>query len=308
LTTQYGQAVKLSGAVAGPTLVSYPSGSVRGTSPVIAAVPVPGERIGIITERTPFHPVDHMWPDQPADLGTIIIDGAAFAVVDCVLGASPEGSGECLLGTDIPVRRGAEGWIWFVVHVAQGPAVSPDELVGKNTELRPDPERRAGLSSGHTACELVTLAVNRVFGDWWSKPAETDPLGSPNFDRLAITSSRIGLYRARDEYRLGKSLRKKGFAADRLTADLDAAAAAISTVMNDWVTAAAPVSVVADGPELTAFRTWRCALPEAQVVVPCGGTHVNSTADLGPVTVSLALDSTGTALTMLTTTTAPRVG
>jgi alanyl-tRNA synthetase len=302
------QAVKLSGAVAGPTLVSYPSGSVRGTSPVIAAVPVPGDRIGIITAATPFHPVDHTWPDQPADLGSIAIDGAEFTVADCVLGASPRDSGECLLGTDIPVRRGTEGWTWFVVHVAEGRAASPDELVGQNTELRPDPERRAGLSAGHTACELVTLAVNRVFGDWWSKPVEADPLGSPNFDGLAITSSRIGLYGARDEYRLGKSLRKKGFSADRLTADLDAAAAAISAAMNDWVAAAAPVSVIAEGPELTAFRTWRCALPEAEVAVPCGGTHVNSTAELGPVTVSLALDGTGTSLTMLTTLTAPRVG
>src|SRR5437016_2317545 len=36
----------------------------------------------LVTDRTPFHPVDNHWPDQPGDRGTITTGDAIASVVD----------------------------------------------------------------------------------------------------------------------------------------------------------------------------------------------------------------------------------
>jgi hypothetical protein len=50
------------------TLVSFPDGGLTGTSPVLAAVPLEGG-YGVIVAQTPFHPLDHTWPDSPPTPG-----------------------------------------------------------------------------------------------------------------------------------------------------------------------------------------------------------------------------------------------
>ncbi|MEV4803712.1 metal-dependent hydrolase [Nonomuraea sp. NPDC049421] len=237
--------------------------------------------------ETPFHPLDHTWPDQPADRGTL----GGLPVLDCVTGAA-DGSGEILLGPAIPVRRGAEGWEWLVVHVTSAPLP-----VGEEVDLEVDREHRTALSAGHTACHLAALALNAVLADRWRKEARPDSLGNPDFDQAAITSSRIEPHGSVDVYRLGKSLRKKGFSAE----DLDPAqvAAQVNELLARWVAAGAPVRVEVPGPELTARRTWHCSLPEGEASIPCGGTHLTRTSELGRVSVALTLDDA--ALTMRTT-------
>ncbi|ERB62615.1 hypothetical protein N779_25375, partial [Vibrio coralliilyticus OCN008] len=66
----------------------------------------------LITEMTPFHPVSHIWPDHPADKGTI--DG--HVVIDCLVGAVELSSDELYVGSAIPVKRDEEGWAFVVVH------------------------------------------------------------------------------------------------------------------------------------------------------------------------------------------------
>jgi alanyl-tRNA synthetase len=256
------------------TVVTFPHGHVSGRSTIVGAVPV-GARHGLVVSETPFHPLDHTWPDQPADRGTL----AGLPVVDCVTGALADG-GEVLIGADIPVRRGAEGWEWLVVHVTERPLP-----VGTEVDLEVDAVYRAGLSAGHTACHLAALALNAALAGRWRKEAAADGLGHPDFDQTAITSSRITEYASVDEYRLGKSLRKKGFTADGL--DPAEIAGDVNERLKSWVTAGAPVRLDVPGPGLTARRTWRCALPEGEPSIPCGGTHVRSAAELGEVTVEL---------------------
>ncbi|MFI7615268.1 metal-dependent hydrolase [Nonomuraea terrae] len=268
------------------TLVTFPEGRTSGRSPIVGAVPV-GERHGLVVAETPFHPLDHTWPDQPADRGTI----GGLPVADCVTGAR-SADGEVLIGEAIPVRRGAEGWQWLVVHVTETPLP-----VGAEVDLEVDAGFRAGLSAGHTACHLAALALNAALAGRWRKETRTDALGHPDFDQAAITSSRISPYGSVDVYRLGKSLRKKGFAAD----DLDPAKVAqeVNDLLQAWVAADAPVRVEVPGPELTARRTWHCSLPDGEASIPCGGTHVGHTSELGRVEVALTLDDA--ALTMRTT-------
>ncbi|WP_113702984.1 metal-dependent hydrolase [Nonomuraea lactucae] len=271
------------------TVVTFPDGHVVGRSEIIGVVPV-GARHGLVVAETPFHPLDHTWPDQPADRGTI----GGLPVADCVTGAwSAEG---VHLGGDIPVRRGAEGWEWLVVHVTDSPLP-----VGETVDLVVDAAHRTALSAGHTACHLAALALNAALAGRWRKEVALDGLGHPDFDQMAITSSRISPDASVDVYRLGKSLRKKGFTADGL--DLDQVAGDANQRLKAWVAADAPVRIDVPGPGLTARRTWHCALPDGAASIPCGGTHVARTSELGGVTVALSLSPDGSELTTRTTVT-----
>ncbi len=62
------------------TLVTFPTGATEGASAVRELVPLgvpelPAGGLGLIVDTTPFHPVDHTWPDQPGDSGTVLVDG-----------------------------------------------------------------------------------------------------------------------------------------------------------------------------------------------------------------------------------------
>ncbi|MEV0619060.1 metal-dependent hydrolase [Nonomuraea sp. NPDC050404] len=269
------------------TLVTFPSGLTSGRSQIVGVVPV-GDRHGLVVAETPFHPLDHTWPDQPADRGTI----GGLPVVDCLTGAR-SAAGEVFLGADIPARRGAEDWDWLVVHV------TPEPLpVGSEVDLEVDAGFRAALSAGHTACHLAALALNAALADRWRKEVRADALGSPDFDQAAITSSRIGPHHSQDVYRLGKSLRKKGFAADGL--DPAVVARRVNEQLAEWVAADAPVRVEVPDAGLTARRTWHCSLPGGEASIPCGGTHVSGTAELAGIGVELSLSPEEDTLTMRT--------
>ncbi|SEH02835.1 alanyl-tRNA synthetase [Nonomuraea solani] len=259
------------------TLVTFPGGRTSGRSTIAGTVPV-GDRHGLVVAETPFHPLDHTWPDQPADRGTI----GGLPVVDCVTGAQSN-AGEVFIGADIPVRRGSEDWSWLVVHVTETPLP-----VGTEVDLEVDPAFRAALSAGHTACHLAALALNAALADRWRKETRLDALGHPDFDQAAIASSRIVPDGSVDVYRLGKSLRKKGFSAEDL--DLAKVARQVNDRLEAWVAADAPVRLDVPGPGLTARRTWHCSLPEGESSIPCGGTHVSRTGELGRVEVTLSQD------------------
>ncbi|HIY67673.1 MAG TPA: hypothetical protein H9830_15515 [Candidatus Agrococcus pullicola] len=260
------------------TNVTFPAGDVAATASVTEVLPAGG----VITDLTPFHPVDHTWPDQPADTG--IIEGDA--VSDAVMAArSPEG--EWLLASNIPVKRGAEGWEWAVAHIVRD---AERFTVGQRVHLSVDAGRRHALSVGHTACHLASLALNAALQDYWSKDARFDALGRPDFDGTANQRSRIVASGARDEFRLGKSLRKKGFDTARLLDSLPELQGAVNRRLDAWIATAAAVRITTEGPRITDVRRWECELPEGTASIACGGTHVTSLAELGSVSVTLTAD------------------
>ncbi|SDY44051.1 alanyl-tRNA synthetase [Micromonospora pattaloongensis] len=277
------------------TLVTFPAGELTAETTIRLTVPV-GDRHGIVCATTPFHPIDHTWPDQPADQGTLTVGGQALAVEDCVIGAAPrDGSAPISTGDDIEVRRDDPDWNWYVVHVV---AADPGAVTGERAGLEVDPVWRHGLSAGHTMCELVGLALNRELAGRWTKPVKDDALGHPDFDKLAITRSRIQPTGSVDHYRLGKSLRRKGFSADRLATELPELEAGINAVMERWVAEDATVGVETEGPGVDAMRTFYCELSDGAVRVPCGGTHVTRTGEIGFTQVSLSLSDDGSELRM----------
>jgi len=285
------------------TLVSFPAGEVAGRATVLAVERLADGRYGVITDSTPFHPLDHTWPDQPADTGVLAVGDAELPVVDCLTGAvGPEDASTLLLGADIPVRRGEEGWAWLVVHVLDDPATPEVVRPGAEVEVRVDAERRGALSASHTGCHLLALALNAALAPRWRKdPGRSDALGHPDFDSLAMDTSRMDTTASTDVYRIGKSLRKKGFTPDGLAEDLPAIEAEVNARLREWVAADAAVRIEVPGPELTARRQWTCELPEATATIFCGGTHLHHLGELATLRTELELNEDGTRLTAVTT-------
>jgi alanyl-tRNA synthetase len=279
------------------TVVTYPDGDLAATGTVLHLEPLADGRTAVLLDRTAFHPVDPVWPDQPADTGTLAVGGRSYPIVDAVVGAT---DGATLHVGDAPVRTGTEGWAFVVCHLVEDAAgLEP----GATATVTADGDRRRALSAGHTACHLASLALNDALSPLWTKEVAVDGRGRPNFDQLAITTSRILPDGSVDEYRIGKSLRKKGFAAAELAGRLGEVSAAIDASLATWVAAGAPVAIVRDGDGLGERRRWRAELPEGAVEIPCGGTHLRSLTELASVTVSLELTEAegALALTMRTT-------
>lgn len=263
-----------------PTVVTFPAGDLVAQASVQAVLDTARGPV-VVTDRTPFHPVDHRWPDQGADVGVLATEESRLPVTDCVIVAT---DGEAVqVGAEITARRGDQGWVFAVGHVVSGPA--PAE--GQPVQLTVQEQPRAALSAGHTACHVASLALNAALSGSWSKPVPVDDLGSPDFDGQALTGSLITPFGATDRYRLGKSLRKKGFDASGI--DIDVVAAAVNERLAAWVAADSPVRIETAGPLLTDLREWVCELPEGIARIACGGTHLTSLGQLGAITVTLEM-------------------
>ncbi|HMM83554.1 MAG TPA: metal-dependent hydrolase [Terrimesophilobacter sp.] len=279
------------------TVVTYPTGATSGTATVLHVEKI-GDVFAVLLDTTPVHPVDAGWPDQPADRASFEWNGGRADVTDCLVAAT---DGETLaLGAEIPVRKGAEGWAFVAAHVVT--EAPPDGMV---VTVDVDDKFRRALSIGHTGCHLASLALNRALADRWAKTVREDALGSPNFDAEANDVSRILENGSRDTYRLGKSLRKKGFRTDGFADGLAAVEDAINASLQSWVGAKLPVRIDRDGDRLTDRRYWVCEFPEGAARIPCGGTHANDLGELKGLTARLSLeDHEGTPVLVMETTSA----
>jgi alanyl-tRNA synthetase len=279
------------------TRVTYPDGALTSTGTVLHVEQLPDDRAAVVLDETAFHPVDTAWPDQPADRGTLVSGSDEYEIRDAVTGGIHEGV--LYLGQDLPVRGGTEGWIFVVAHIVDGQG----PIVGDSVEIRVDGEYRAALSAGHTACHLASLALDAALADAWSKPVSTDALGNPAFDALAIATSRIAPNGSVDVYRIGKSLRKKGFTPAALD-ELAAVEERANTLLEQWRSAGGAIRIERDAPELSARRTWVCELQGGRTDIPCGGTHLTDIHQLDQITVSLATNDIDGARELTMTTTA----
>ena len=284
------------------TRVTYPDGALTTTTEVLHVAPVGDGRLAVLTESTCFHPVDAAWPDQPADAGALRAGGVAVPIRDAVVAATD--GAELFLGDEIPVRKGTEGWAFLVAHVVDDEAAIAE---GDEIEIESDASVRAALSVGHTACHVASLALNRALAGNWSKPAREDALGSPDFDGIAIATSRIEPNGSTDTYRLNKSLRRAGFDTGAVAGDLlDTLAAAVEATLAEWADEGAAVGIDRDGDGLTDRRYWVCELPGGTARIPCGGTHVAALSELGRVHVRFELgEDAGTPVLSMRTTAHP---
>ncbi|UNK69590.1 hypothetical protein [Microbacterium sp. H1-D42] len=281
-----------------PTHVSFPDGSTTGEGEVLL---VDRDASVIVVDATPFHPVDHTWPDQPGDAGIMRVGDARVDIAEAVMAAISD-EGTLAVGTDIPVKRGGEGWTWLVGHRVAGD-IPASVAAGAVVAMEVDADRRAALSRGHTACHLASLALDAALADLWRKEIGTDPLGNPDFEGRSNQSSRIHSDGSVDEYRLGKSLRKAGFDSEGFASSLPDREARINAKLAEWVASDAASRIDTEGPSIIDRRSWRCDLPEGGVGFLCGGTHVTSLGEFASITVSL--DLSDPQLLVMTTTAVP---
>ena len=283
------------------TIVTYPAGDLTSTGTVLHTEALDAGRRVVVLDVSACHPVDSAWPDQPADRAVLTVNGVDLDVLDCVVGAT---DGDALyLGGDVPVRKGTEGWAFVTAHIVDDALAAEAGLVeGSEASLTVDADYRHALSVGHTACHLASLALNAELAGSWSKDASLDALEHPNFDALAIETSRIHERGSLDAYRVGKSLRKKGFAPARLADDLGEVERGVDARLSAWVASGAAAAIHRDGDRLTDRRFWTTTLDGHPVSIPCGGTHVASLAELSDPQVTLHAQQGDAALELRMTT------
>jgi alanyl-tRNA synthetase len=248
-------------------LVTYPAGSIAESSTVTAVSRVNGEVLFAV-DRTPCHPESPRWPDQPQDRCTLERYGVQMPV-QCHEGFLREGE----LSVGIPTEGSApltQEAVPCVVHRAGAEA---EMAVGDTVSLRVDERYRKAVSRSHSRCHLVSLALNAALANAWRKDQSTlDSLSNPDFDKLAILSSKIDERGSLDIYRVGKHLRKSGFSVEALS-DTEALARQVQAITRAWLMSSPEVSVTPGECRLEERRTWSCALPRGTASFPCGGTH-----------------------------------
>ncbi len=224
------------------------------------------EATHVVTDVTPFHPVSHIWPDHPADKGTLTIKGMKFEVVDCQVGAVELASGELYIGQAIPVKRDTEGWAFVVVHVL--PFTDTFDA-GDIALLEVDKEYQLSLSRGHSAGHIAYLALNKVLAqNYWRKDADRkDPHGNYDFNSYAQETSFVTQDKCLDTYRLGKTLRKRGLNSADMLSDLKSIEQQVNVLLGDWLKRDAAITVDCHGEHLTDSRYWQCDLGEGEIAV-----------------------------------------
>ncbi len=245
------------------------------------------EATHVVTDVTPFHPVSHIWPDHPADKGTLTVNGKSFDVIDCQVGAVELASGELYVGQAIPVKRDTEGWAFVVVHVLP---FTDTFGAGDIALLDVDKEYQLSLSRGHSAGHIAYLALNKVLAQsYWRKDADRkDPHGNYDFNSYAQETSFVTPDKCLDTYRLGKTLRKRGLNSADMLSDLKSIEQQVNVLLGDWLKRDVAITVDCHGEHLTDSRYWQCDLGESEIaVIPCGGTHASHLSDFGSIHVTL---------------------
>lgn len=271
------------------TKVTYPQRATEGKGSILVLESYPKDenKIMIITDSTPFHPADHNWPDQPCDRGVISIDEYEMEVIDCITAALHLEKKEYYFDKEIPVKRGEKNWIFAVVHlIKKDESLLKQEFIGKEATLQVDKDYRRLLSASHSACHLTAFAFDKTTKDFWKKEVKQDSLGNPNIDQIAMQKSFMTISGSHDQYRFGKSLKKKGFEVAEFFENVKEVEEQMNKQIQAWLQSGAEIDIEASSPSLESVRFWECKLPEGIARIPCGGTHLSNLDEFASITVS----------------------
>lgn len=272
------------------TVVTFGGGGLSEEAVLLFAAPQNGAWI-VVTDRSPFHPVSLTWPDQPGDRGALVLAGGEqAAVIDSRTGLLNAATGALLTEAEAAaLPRGTPDIHAVVLHIVES-ATGFASHIGTRVRLEVDRARRDALSLQHTGIHLAALALNQCAASFWTKDyADLDALGVPNLDKAAVAGSEIAEDRSTDRFRIGKSLRKKGFDRDAFLADLPGRGRDIKDCLDRMLApGAVPVTVSPGEGPLDGRRIWSTHLLGAEVAIPCGGTHLADLNRIAAIEVELA--------------------
>lgn len=285
------------GTLRSPTVISFPNGSLSEQCTIQAILAV-DDTYMVVMDRSPYHPTDPWWSDQPGDVGSLRLGASTMEIIDSRT-VVETADGVIWVGPEVPPKRADDSRL-FVGHVLHAPSsFSADDLIGQKVLLEVHARRRQRLGAAHSRSHLFAIALNATLAPLWSKPVLLDSRGSPDFDRLAISSSRIDEGGSTEIYRLGKSIRKKGLDISTLGARLEPLIGAATEQVNQWISLDVPIEVTTGQElELTSRRSWACDLPGGRAEIPCGSTHVARTGLLGTLAVTPEWNSEAQTLTL----------
>ena len=258
------------------TEITYPSGKTEEKSTIIAVSTLPNDenKIAIFFNKTPFHPIDFRWPDQPADRGYIIVEDQTIAIDNCLVAVKPLREDYLFFDKEIPAKcNEMDGWKFLVAHIVEYPESKAEKLIGKKAILQVDVSYRIQLSCAHTACHLAALALNQVLLEYWSKEfKKLDARGNPDFDSCAILSSNIIQNESKDIYRVGKSLKKKGLDTLRVFSEMKIIENKVNQLLQEWLNLKLKFEVTPENTNLSTRRKW-IAVDDKKIFasILCGG-------------------------------------
>ncbi|MGA8164963.1 MAG: hypothetical protein WB791_08085 [Waddliaceae bacterium] len=284
----------LKSVLQGPTLVTYPQRITSGSSTLVAYALRRDHKLILFLERTPFHPVDSRWPDQPSDRGTLSFNQKKLEVIDCRILAL---KGQDLIENKECKERDLPRLIGHVVEYSDGLQKEIDDYLGQEIEVEVEEEYRNKISLHHTACHLAALALNMVMNGLWKKqPTFLDSFNNGDFDKLAIQQSFIREAEAEDFYRFNSKI-KKYFNRDEFTANASEVQKKVNKILEEWIQSGSIVSIETQDQTVMERRIWRCNLPEGEAKIPCGGTHVSTLSCFEKIEYTIALSKDGFAST-----------
>lgn len=270
----------------GGTVVTFAGGGISEQSKIVF-VARQNEHWIVATDKSPFHPLSLSWPDQPGDRGWLTTsDGIRLNVCDSCEGILDCTTGDLFTGEGgLTQRRAIPDMRSVVIHVVDS-EVSLAAQVGRAVTLEVDASYRSALSLQHTGVHLAALALNQCAASFWAKDfADQDTRGSPNFDKAAVTKSTITQEGSTDVYRIGKTLRKKGFDRDAFLSNLPRRSLTINDIVRQVLAVPVPVTVAPTEGYLDDRRVWSTILNGATVSMPCGGTHISDLSQIAEINV-----------------------
>ena len=280
------------------TLITFQQGDTNGISTILASINLNEEECAIFCKKTPFHPVNSRWSDQPGDKGNIMVEEHTIPVIDTQTWCFNRSTMEIKSHNAIK-RSDSHAWLLLIAHIVLKKECPPN-LIGKNVELNVDKAYRHHLSAQHTGCHISILAFNQHLNPFWKKQIEKDPLDSFDFNANAIETSKISENNSIDRFRIGKSLRKKGFNHSLFLENFHTIPNQVNNTLKTWLATPAKITMLSDAETLSSQRTWCCNLNGIPVKIPCGGTHLDSTSALEKIEVALEKENDET-FTLITT-------
>lgn len=258
-----------------------------------------GEKTYLILEKTPFHPIDANWPDQPADKGEIWIGEKQYHIEN-VVQYPIEKDTQQIIAANHNIRRNSPKHIFIVAHEISG-LINPENSANMQAIAKVDKEYRKSISRPHSANHILDLALNKILNTYWKKTAKLDGFSNADFGKKTNEYSRITPGRSVDKYNLSK-LEPEEFVKTEFEQNISTIERLTENTINDWITRNKEnkIEITAEGDRINSLRKWTTIIDNTKIEMFCGGTHPQKIGDIGQIRIVMNYDKENQILTIET--------